>query len=139
MTPIERRIERRTLSCQTGSELLHYLLQSYARKISSHSPENQPKKEVDVVVTQWAELNPRALLDTISTTRLRRTKKSGSTLHSSTPHILEESASDQTDEEDSGQLKNITISLGDCDCISQPSDSSSHSPISWSHNSDSAV
>ncbi|KAJ9583826.1 hypothetical protein L9F63_028283 [Diploptera punctata] len=121
--PLERQIERRTLSCQTGNELLQYLLQSYVRRISEDQVE---------VVTQWAELNPRALLESLSTTRLRKTK------HPGTPHILEESASEHSDD-DSGQLKNITISLGDCDCISQRSDVSSHSPISWSHNSDSAV
>ncbi|PSN37400.1 hypothetical protein C0J52_16310 [Blattella germanica] len=97
------------------------------------------KKDSDSMVMQWSELNPRALLDSLSTTKLQRIKTPGAVIRMSTPHILEESASDQSGDEDSGQLKNITISLGDCDCFSQHSDASSHSPISWSHHSDSAV
>jgi hypothetical protein len=95
----------------------------------SQQTQGQQKNEAEVLVPQWAELSPRALLDSISTTRLRRTAVP-------TAHILEESASEQSGDEDSGQVKHITISLGDCDCRS---DSSSHSPISWSHNSDSAI
>jgi hypothetical protein len=94
----------------------------------SQQTQEQQKKEAEVTVAQWTELSPRALLDGINTTRLKHSVP--------TAHILEESASEQSGDEDSGQVKHITISLGDCDCRS---DSSSHSPISWSHNSDSAV
>ncbi|XP_069676283.1 metabotropic glutamate receptor 1-like [Periplaneta americana] len=125
----ERQTERRTLSCQTGNDLLQYLLQIYARRMQISQAPEQQKNEAEVAVPQLAELSPRALLDSMNTTRLRRNVVP-------TPHILEESASEQSGDEDSGQLKHITISLGDCDCRS---DSSSHSPISWSHNSDSAM
>lgn len=95
----------------------------------SQQTQGQQKNEAEILVPQWAELSPRALLDSISTTRLRCSVVP-------TAHILEESASEQSGDEDSGQVKHITISLGDFDCLS---DSSSHSPVSWSHNSDSAL
>lgn len=127
---MERQRERRTLSCQTGLELLQYFLQAYIRNMqATQQTQDYIKNEAEIVVPHWAELSPRALLDSMNTTRLRRTVVS-------TAHILEESASEQSGDEDSGQVKHITISLGDCECRS---DSSSHSPISWSHNSDSAV
>jgi hypothetical protein len=128
--PLERQSERRTLSCQTGTELLQYLLQTYVRRMQVlQQTQDQQKNDTEVLVPQWAELSPRALLDSIGTTRLRRAVIP-------TAHILEESASEQSGDEDSGQVKHITISLGDCDCRS---DSSSHSPTSWSQNSDGAV
>jgi hypothetical protein len=96
---------------------------------ASQQTQDYKKNDAEIVVPHWAELSPRALLDSMNTTRLRRTVIS-------TAHILEESASEQSGDEDSGQVKHITISLGDCECRS---DSSSHSPVSWSHNSDSAV
>jgi len=130
MMSSEQQTERRTLSCQTGIELLQYLLHSYTVKthMSQHMKDQQ-KNESEGTVTQWAELSPQALLESMNTVRLR---------HNVVPtaHILEESASEQSGDEDSGQLKHITISLGDCEYMS---DSSSHSPVSWSHNSNSAV
>jgi hypothetical protein len=96
---------------------------------ASQQTQDYKKNDAEIVVPHWAELSPRALLDSMNTTRLRRTVIS-------TAHILEESASEQSGYEDSGQVKHNTISLGDCECRS---DSSSHSPVSWSHNSDSAV
>jgi hypothetical protein len=127
---MERQTERRTLSCQTGLELLQYFLQAYIRNTQASQQTHDYKgNETEIIVPHWAELSPRALLDSMDTTRLRRTVVS-------TAHILEESASEQSGDEDSGQVKHITISLGDCEC---QSDSSSHSPVSWSHNSNSAV
>ena len=126
----EQQTEQRTLSCQTGIELLQYLLHSYTVKMHMSQPmKDQQKNESEGTVTQWAELSPQALLESMDTVRLR---------HNVVPtaHILEESASEQSGDEDSGQLKHITISLGDCEYMS---DSSSHSPVSWSHNSNSAV
>jgi hypothetical protein len=95
----------------------------------SQHMKDQQKNEAEGTVSQWAELSPQALLESMNTVRLR---------HNVVPtaHILEESASEQSGDEDSGQLKHITISLGDCEYMS---DSSSHSPVSWSHNSNSAV
>jgi len=90
---------------------------------------DQQKNEAEGTVLQWAELSPQALLESMNTARLRRNVVP-------TAHILEESASEQSGDEDSGQLKHITISLGDCEYMS---DSSSHSPVSWSHNSNIAV
>ncbi|KDR22622.1 hypothetical protein L798_12752 [Zootermopsis nevadensis] len=123
---METQSQRRTLSCQTGAELLQHLLQTYVTKMHT---QGQQKNVADISVPQLAELSPRALLDGISTTRLR---------HSAVPtaHILEESASEQSGDEDSGQVKHITISLGNCECRS---DSSSQSPVSWSHDSDCAM
>jgi hypothetical protein len=95
----------------------------------SQQIKTQQKNETEGTVPHWAELSPQALMDSMNTTRLRRNVVP-------TAHILEESASEQSGDEDSGQLKHITISLGDCDYLS---DSSSHSPVSWSHNSNSAV
>jgi hypothetical protein len=95
---------------------------------ASQQTQDYKKTDAEVLAPQWAELSPRALLDSMNTTRLRRAVP--------TAHILEESASEQSGDEDSGHVKHITISLGDCECRS---DSSSHSPVSWSHNSDSAV
>jgi hypothetical protein len=127
---VERQTERRTLSCQTGLELLQYFLQTYTKNLqASQQTQDYKKNEAEIVVPHWAELSPRALLDSMNTTRLRRTVISNA-------HILEESASEHSGDEDSGQVKHITISLADCE---SRSDSSSHSPISWSHNSDSAV
>ena len=122
----EQQTERRTLSCQTGIELLQYLLHSHT--IRMHMKDQQ-MNEAAGTVSQWAELSPQALLESMNTARLRRSIVP-------TAHILEESASEQSGDEDSGQLKHITINLGDCEYMS---DSSSHSPISWSHNSNSVV
>lgn len=126
----EQQTDRRTLSCQTGIELLQYLLHSYTvRMHMSQHMKDQQKNEAEGTVSQWAELSPQALLESMNTARLRRNVVP-------TAHILEESASEQSGDEDSGKLKHITISLGDCEYMS---DSSSHSPVSWSHNSNSAV
>jgi hypothetical protein len=130
LQPVERQIERRTLSCQTGLELLHCFLQAYIMTTqASQQTQDCKMNETEIVMPHWAELSPRALLESMNTTRLRRAVVS-------TAHILEESASEQSGDEDSGQVKHITISLGDCECRS---DSSSHSPVSWSHNSDGLV
>jgi hypothetical protein len=95
----------------------------------SQHMKDQQKNEAEGTVSHWAELSPQALLESMNTTRLRRSALP-------TTHIFEESASEQSGDDDSGQLKHITISLGDCEYLS---DSSSHSPTSWSHNSNSAV
>nr|CAD7460725.1 unnamed protein product [Timema tahoe] len=82
--PVVRRVESRTLSCQTGSELLLLLVQSHSAR------------------REWAELSPRALLESAGyPTRAQRP------LAGSTPHILEESGSEHSGEEDSGQLREL--------------------------------
>ncbi|XP_063225236.1 metabotropic glutamate receptor 1-like isoform X2 [Bacillus rossius redtenbacheri] len=83
--PRPRTVESRTLSCQTGHDLLLLLLQSQARRS-----------------TGWLELDPRTLLEDVCPADRGDT----------TPHILEESASDE--DSSSGHVKNITIRLGDC-------------------------
>nr|QRN45433.1 metabotropic glutamate 1-like receptor isoform X1 [Carausius morosus] len=87
---IPRKVASRTLSCQTGHELLVLFLQSQVK---------QPAKA-------WLELSARTLIEDI-----HPAGKGGVA-----PHILEESASEHSGDEDdsSGRVKNITISLGDC-------------------------
>lgn len=97
---------------QTGTDLLEMLLQTHMKPITL-----QPRTSVE-----WLELSPQALLESTSYR---------------SAHIFEESVSEQSGDEDSGHLKNITISLGG-GLSPTFSPSTPASPVSmWSHKSDS--
>lgn len=145
-------IEHRTLSCQTGIELLQTLLLN----LSTATPAITSSTTTTTTTTSaptailWQELDARSLLATAMV--------SG---HQCRPQIVEESASDEDEtSRHSGKLKQITISLGEpCIChydprptasskrnrgrstspSSTPSSSRGESPISWSRHSDSAL
>ncbi|XP_077291377.1 metabotropic glutamate receptor 5-like isoform X2 [Arctopsyche grandis] len=122
------KLEQRTLSCQTDNELLECLLQSHKNNVQI----------CPALDTDWAELNPKALMDSQNLKNCGNggrklspstaNKSSNPTLlktkHTMTPRlhpkarIREESVSEcSLSDEDMTQIKSITITLGSTNSV----------------------
>ncbi|XP_044738786.1 metabotropic glutamate receptor 5-like [Chrysoperla carnea] len=133
----QRKPEKRTLSCQTGNELIQFLIQAHLLSLKSSPPLLQQQQQSSSPTTmsikqqqidntnnneiqqiKWTELNARTLMDPEYTSIIRYRTNSNSTTprlisRRAATRIREESASDASlSDNDSCQLKNITISLG---------------------------
>lgn len=163
------KVEKRTLSCQTDLDLIKILLQLHSHLLNDHKEpnnpapfkeENPPETEVKILsatdtesgrsydLPEWATLSASALLQTsnLRNRRFDRPKKQKNNRKNvlKQPQIVEESVTDDSDNEHSGKFKQITISLGDMDPDrisnhSQAGTNSTNSPVSWSSKSDSVM
>lgn len=161
------KVEKRTLSCQTDMELLQLWMKLHSHLLleprqtgelwTALKSKNDSQTDATKVSTsesgqsyelpEWATLSATALLQnmTLQNRRFERHSKKNylgrRRNQTKPPQIVEESVTDDSENEHSGKFKQITISLGDVEPdrlsnASQPGTNSTNSPVSWSSKSD---